>query len=75
MFRYHAGRLDKEIARLRRYGLLFVDEVGCIPFDQEAANLFQLVSSRHEHASLMLTSNLPFARWGDVFGGRPSPPR
>ena len=29
---------------------------------------FQLVSSRYEHASLILTSNLPFARWGDVFG-------
>jgi DNA replication protein DnaC len=30
--------------------------------------VFQLVSSRYEHASLVLTSNLPFARWGDVFG-------
>jgi hypothetical protein len=39
------------------------------PFEQDAANLFfQLVSSRYEHASLILTSNLPFARWGDVFG-------
>jgi len=43
--------------------------VGYIPFEQDAANLFfQLVSSRYEHASLILTSNLPFARWGDVFG-------
>ena len=42
---------------------------GYIPFEQDAANLFfQLVSSRYEHASLILTSNLPFARWGDVFG-------
>ncbi len=49
--------------------LLIVDEVGYIPFDQDAANLlFQLVSSRYEHASLVMTSNLPFARWGDVFG-------
>ncbi|MDQ0078487.1 hypothetical protein J2S97_003686 [Arthrobacter oryzae] len=30
--------------------------------------MFQLVSSRYEHASMILTSNLPFARWGDVFG-------
>jgi hypothetical protein len=45
------------------------DEVGYIPFEQDAANLFfQLVSSRYEHASLILTSNLPFAPWGDVFG-------
>ena len=29
---------------------------------------FQLVSSRHEHASLIMTGSLPFARWGDVFG-------
>ena len=28
----------------------------------------QLVSSRYEHGSLILTSNLPFARWGYVFG-------
>ncbi|MCK8675739.1 IS21-like element helper ATPase IstB [Rhodococcus sp. HM1] len=64
-----AGRLQAELTRLRRYGLLIVDEVGYIPFGQDAANLFfQLVSSRYEHASLILTSNLPFARWGDVFG-------
>ena len=39
------------------------------PLRKDAANLFfQLASSRYEHASLILTSNLPFARWGDVFG-------
>lgn len=63
------GKLPAELAKLRRYSLLIVDEVGYIPFDQDAANLFfQLVSSRYEHASLIMTSNLPFARWGDVFG-------
>jgi DNA replication protein DnaC len=63
------GRLPQELVRLRRYGLIIVDEVGYIPFEQDAANLFfQLVSSRYEHAPLILTSNLPFARWGDVFG-------
>ncbi|GLP75539.1 hypothetical protein TUM20983_45790 [Mycobacterium antarcticum] len=66
---HNAGRLPAELAKLRRIGLLVVDEVGYIPFEQDAANLFfQLVSSRYEHASLILTSNLPFARWGDVFG-------
>jgi len=63
------GKLPAELVRLRRYALLIVDEVGYVPFDQDAANLFfQLVSSRYEHASMILTSNLPFARWGDVFG-------
>lgn len=47
------------------------DDHGYIPFAQDAANLFfQLVSSRYEHASLILTSNLPFARRGDVFADR-----
>jgi DNA replication protein DnaC len=63
------GLLPRELARLRRYGLIIVDEVGYLPFEQDAANLFfQLVSSRYEHASLILTSNLPFSGWGGVFG-------
>jgi DNA replication protein DnaC len=66
---HRAGRLPQELARLRRYGLIIVDEVGYLPFEQDAANLFfQLVSSRYEHASLVLTSNLPFSSWGSVFG-------
>jgi DNA replication protein DnaC len=66
---HRAGRLANELARLRRYGLIIVDEVGYLPFEQDAANLFfQLVSSRYEHASLILTSNLPFSGWGGVFG-------
>ena len=63
------GRLAAELTRLRRYGLIIVDEVGYLPFEQDAANLFfQLVSSRYEHASLILTSNLPFSSWAGVFG-------
>ena len=66
---HQQGQLAAELMKLRRYALIIVDEVGYIPFEQDAANLFfQLVSSRYEHASLILTSNLPFARWGDVFG-------
>ena len=66
---HRAGRLPQELAKLRRYGLIIVDEVGYLPFEQDAANLFfQLVSSRYEHASLILTSNLPFSGWGGVFG-------
>lgn len=66
---HRADRLAQELTRLRRYPLIIVDEVGYLPFEQDAANLFfQLVSSRYEHASLILTSNLPFSRWGSVFG-------
>jgi DNA replication protein DnaC len=63
------GRLQAELVRLGRYPLLVVDEVGYIPFEAEAANLFfQLVSARYERASLLVTSNKPFGRWGEVFG-------
>jgi DNA replication protein DnaC len=66
---HRAGRLAAELTKLRRYGLIVVDEVGYLPFEQDAANLFfQLVSSRYEHASLVLTSNLPFSGWASVFG-------
>lgn len=66
---HHGGTLQAELVRLARYPLLVVDEVGYIPFEPEAANLFfQLVSSRYERASLIVTSNKPFGRWGEVFG-------
>jgi DNA replication protein DnaC len=66
---HHAGLLQGELVRLGRSPLLVVDEVGYIPFEPEAANLFfQLVRWRYERASLIVTSNKPFGRWGQVFG-------
>jgi DNA replication protein DnaC len=64
-----AARLHDELRRLARYPVLIIDEVGYIPFEPEAANLFfQLVSARYERASLIVTSNKAFSRWGEVFG-------
>jgi DNA replication protein DnaC len=58
-----------ELVRLGRYPLLVIDEVGFMPFEPEAANLFfQLVSSRYERESLIVTNKKPFGRWGEVFG-------
>ena len=66
---HQQGRLHDELTRLGRIPLLIIDEVGYIPFDGEAANLFfQLVSARYERASVIVTSNKPFGRWGEVFG-------
>lgn len=65
---HQAGRLDAELKKIRRYRLITIDEVGYIPFDQDAANLFfQLIASRYEQGSVMVTSNLPFGRWGETF--------
>ena len=59
-----AGGCTRSSTRLGRYPLLVIDEVGYIPFEAEAANLFfQLVSSRYERASVIVTSNKPFGRW------------
>ena len=64
-----AGNLEAELRRLGFVPLVVVDEVGYIPFDPEAANLmFSLVSSRYERASMIVTSNKPFSRWGEIFG-------
>jgi len=64
-----AGKLQDELVKLGRIPLLIIDEVGYIPFAPEAANLFfQLASARYERASLIVTSNKPFGRWGEVFG-------
>jgi DNA replication protein DnaC len=66
---HQVGRLPDEITKLGRTPLLIIDEVGYIPFEAEAANLFfQLVSARYERASMIVTSNKPFGRWGEVFG-------
>ena len=54
---------------MRRYRLLIIDELGYLPFDAQTANLFfQLVAARYEQGSILITSNLSFGRWGEVFG-------
>jgi DNA replication protein DnaC len=66
---HQSGQLETELRKIRRYKLIIIDEVGYIPFDHDAANLFfQLIASRYEQGSVMVTSNLPFGRWGEVFG-------
>lgn len=66
---HHSGKLNDELRRLKRYKLLIIDEVGYLPFDAEAANLlFQLIAHRYEQGSVLVTSNMPFDRWGEVFG-------
>ena len=61
--------LEAELRRLSFIPLLVIDEVGYIPFDPEAASLmFSLVSNRYERASMIVTSNKPFSKWGEIFG-------
>jgi DNA replication protein DnaC len=62
-------QLKRHLAKLNRYALLIVDELGYIPFSTEGAQLlFQVFSNRYEKGSLLVTSNLPFAQWTSIFG-------
>jgi DNA replication protein DnaC len=48
--------------------LLVFDEVGYLPLPAEAAShLFQVVSRRYEHGSIILTTNRGIASWGEIF--------
>jgi len=48
--------------------LLVIDEIGYLPLGQQGSNLFfQVISHRHELKSTMITTNLPFAQWGNIF--------
>ncbi|MBK8010135.1 MAG: ATP-binding protein [Deltaproteobacteria bacterium] len=57
--------------RMKRYtapDLLILDELGYVPCDSRAADLFfNIISRRHEVRSVVITTNLPFKSWGDVF--------
>ena len=48
--------------------LLVIDEIGYLPLGQQGSNLFfQVISHRHEVKSTIITTNLPFAQWGNIF--------
>jgi DNA replication protein DnaC len=59
-------RLHKQLQRL---DLLLIDELGYVPFSKTGAELlFELISRAYEHHSLMVTTNLTFEEWTEIFG-------
>ena len=67
------ARLERDLQRLiqryARYDLLILDELGYIPFSKEGAELlFQILAERHEKGAVVITTNLGFADWTQVFG-------
>jgi len=62
------GRLSRKLEQLARFDVLVLDELGYVPFDRQDADLlFGLVTKVYEKKSLVITTNLPFARWNEVF--------
>jgi DNA replication protein DnaC len=63
-----ARALDRRLRHYTRPALLVVDEIGYLSYDNRNADLlFQVVSRRYEHKSLVLTTYLPFADWPTIF--------
>lgn len=62
--------LAKKLHYYQSQDFLVADELGYLPLGRQGSNLFfQVISARHERKSTLITTNLPFARWGDIFDG------
>lgn len=63
-------RLERMLKQLNKTDLLIVDELGYIGFSRSGAELlFQVFADRYERGSILITSNLPFGEWGQIFQG------
>ena len=61
--------LGRLIQRYARFGVLILDELGYVPFSREGADLlFQVLAERNERGSVIITTNLGFADWTQIFG-------
>jgi len=60
--------LLKKLQYYQSQDLLVCDEIGYLPLGTQGSNLFfQVISSRHDKKSTVITTNLPFANWGKIF--------
>jgi DNA replication protein DnaC len=63
------GSFAYRLASFVRPRLLVLDELGYLPIDKSGADLlFQVISKRYERGSTIVTSNLAFKDWGQIFG-------
>jgi len=60
--------LGKLLEQLRRLDLLIIDELGYLPMESRRANLFfQLIAARYTRGAILLTTNVAFEGWGNLF--------
>lgn len=62
------NRQEQIVKHYSKYKLLIVDEIGYLPIEKEYSNIFfQLIASRYEKKSTIITTNQPLSKWGEVF--------
>ncbi|MFS0882899.1 IS21-like element helper ATPase IstB [Metabacillus niabensis] len=62
------NRLESRLKHYTKYKLLIIDEIGYLPIDAEDAKLFfQLIDMRYEKRSTILTTNVNFKSWDEIF--------
>ena len=62
------GELGQLLERLSKVDLLICDEWGYVPLDRDGSKLlFQVVSERYEQRSVIITTNLEFSKWVNIF--------
>jgi DNA replication protein DnaC len=62
-------QLERTLRQLERQDVLILDELGYVPFSKTGAELlFEVISRAYERLSLIVTSNLPFESWTEIFG-------
>jgi len=60
--------LLKKLQYYQSQELLVIDEIGYLSLGSQGSNLFfQVISARHEKRSTVITTNRPFAQWGEIF--------
>ena len=65
----HERRLLNQQRQLSRLNPLIIDELGFVPLSRTGAELlFEIFSQRYERGSTLVTTNLPFDEWTEVFG-------
>ena len=63
------NRLENRLKFYAKYRVLIIDEIGYMPIDQDTANVFfQLIAKHYEKNSTIITTNMPFSKWGEFFG-------
>jgi DNA replication protein DnaC len=63
-----ARALERRFRHYCRPTLLCIDEIGYLSYDARNADLlFQIVSRRYEHKSIVMTTNLAFSDWPTIF--------